>query len=120
MKIADPQILSDPTIQTIINKIVKEIDPDRMILFGSRARGDASSISDYDICVLKDGIENKRNQITKQLYLSLHEVGLPIDLIVETIERFPMLVEFKSYIYRMIQRDGIIIYEKNRRSLRMA
>lgn len=114
------QITSDPVIERIVAIIVKKIDPDKIILFGSRARGEENPNSDYDICILKQGIENERNKITKQLYLDLHEIGEPIDLIVEALERFPKLIKFKSYIYRYIDKDGIIIYEKPERSLRVA
>lgn len=48
--------------QTILNKIInailKVLMPDKIILFGSQARGDAKLDSDYDILVIKAGIEN--------------------------------------------------------------
>ena len=46
----------DPILRRIVEVIVREIDPERMILFGSRARGDHKEDSDYDILVLKEGV----------------------------------------------------------------
>jgi predicted nucleotidyltransferase len=46
----------DTILLRIIDIIVRTFDPDTIILFGSRARGDAREDSDFDICVLKEGI----------------------------------------------------------------
>ena len=43
--------MSNP-LERAIEIIVKVADPDQIILFGSRARGDAKQDSDYDICVI--------------------------------------------------------------------
>ena len=39
-------------LSEIVAKIVKEIHPERIILFGSRARGDARDDSDVDLMVI--------------------------------------------------------------------
>ena len=56
----------DPVLRRIVEVIVREIDPDRIILFGSRARGDYKEDSDYDILVIKEGVmpEERRNLAT--------------------------------------------------------
>jgi len=42
------------TLNETTKRIVEEADPDKIILFGSRAKGEAKKESDYDICVLKE------------------------------------------------------------------
>ena len=64
--------------------------PDQIILFGSRARGDAKPDSDHDICVIKSGISQRR-KLTHQIYQSLFGVGVPVEIIVETPDRFNAL-----------------------------
>ncbi len=49
----------DPLTQ-IIDRIKKAIDPEKIILFGSRASNSYSEESDYDIFVILDGDYNKR------------------------------------------------------------
>ena len=78
--------MSNP-LERAIEIIVKVADPDQIILFGSRARGNAKQESDYDICVIKKGIAGRR-KLTQQIYRSLFGVGVPIEIIVETPERF--------------------------------
>lgn len=46
---------STELIETIVARIVAEIQPRRVFLFGSRARGDARADSDYDFMVEVDG-----------------------------------------------------------------
>ncbi len=49
---ADKSLRDSRTIeQIIVNTIVKWVKPKRIILFGSRARGDAQARSDYDIAI---------------------------------------------------------------------
>jgi predicted nucleotidyltransferase len=38
-----------PSIRRLIDYGIKTVEPDRVILFGSRARGDARENSDYDL-----------------------------------------------------------------------
>ena len=51
----------ESTLNEITKRIVKEADPDKIILFGSRAKGEEKKESDYDICVLKKGVEHIKN-----------------------------------------------------------
>ena len=47
--------ITDGLIKYIIDKVVSEIHPDKIILFGSYARGTATKDSDLDLYILKDG-----------------------------------------------------------------
>ncbi len=44
-------------IEEIVRRLVAAIDPDRIILFGSRARGDSGPDSDLDLLIIKDTVE---------------------------------------------------------------
>jgi len=101
----------DNPLEKAIDIIVKVADPDKIILFGSRARGDSRKDSDYDLCVLKRNVEHRR-KLAQKLYLSLYSVGEAIDVIVETPERFSDLKDNTFMIYKEIAKDGKVIYEK--------
>jgi predicted nucleotidyltransferase len=101
----------DNPLEKAIDIIVKVADPDKIILFGSRARGDSKKDSDYDLCVLKRNVEHRR-KLAQKLYLSLYIVGEAIDVIVETPERFSDLKDNTFMIYKEIAKDGKVIYEK--------
>jgi len=98
-------------LKQLVDTIVREVDPDRIILFGSRARGDNEQQSDFDICVLKTGVSHRR-KLAKQLYCLLYDTDLPVDVIVETPQRFDQLKDNRFLIYKEIANHGQVIYEK--------
>ncbi|VVB89739.1 Nucleotidyltransferase domain protein [uncultured archaeon] len=94
-----------------IEIIIRSVDPDKIILFGSCARGDHKKESDYDICVIKKGIFHRR-KLAQQIYKFLYGVGAPVDIIVETQERFEELKSNPFMIYKEISTRGKVVYEK--------
>jgi predicted nucleotidyltransferase len=102
----------DSALQKAVDIIVKVADPDKIILFGSHARGDNRKDSDYDLCVLKHDVEHRR-KLAQKIYLSLYDVGEVIDVIVETPERLDELKDKPFMVYKEIVKDGKVIYEKS-------
>ncbi|MDI6739113.1 MAG: nucleotidyltransferase domain-containing protein [Candidatus Edwardsbacteria bacterium] len=94
-----------------IHRIVQNVKPQKIILFGSRARGKSSDQSDYDICLLKAGVVHRR-KLAQDIYKLLGGCRIAMDVIVETPERFSKLKENSYLIYREIDRYGKVIYEK--------
>jgi predicted nucleotidyltransferase len=103
----------DAALSRIIDVIVRTFDPDTIILFGSRARGNAREDSDFDICILKEGISRRRT-MARTLYRALYGVGVPVELIVDTPATLRKYKDNPHLIYHEIARDGKIIYEKPR------
>jgi len=99
------------TLNEIIKRIVEEINPDKIILFGSRAKGVGGKESDYDILVLKRGVAHKR-KLAQKIYHKLFGVGASVDVIVETPDRFNKLKDKWFLIYSEIARFGRVVYEK--------
>lgn len=94
----------------IVKKVVEEAVPDKIILFGSRAKGEQAKDSDYDIFVLKSGVVHKR-KLAQRIYLML-DVNVPVDVIVETPETFNELKDNPFLIYNEIAKYGQVVYEK--------
>jgi predicted nucleotidyltransferase len=98
-------------IEKLVEVIVRSVEPDKIILFGSRAAGNFGKDSDYDLCVIKNQVKHRR-RMAQSLYKSLYGIGVPVDIIVETPERFEELRENPFLIYRDIARNGRVVYEK--------
>jgi len=99
-------------LEKTIEIIVEAVQPEKIILFGSRARGGSGKGSDYDICVIKRGVEHRR-RLAQQIYKLLYGVGAPVDIIVETPERFDELKNNPFMVYREIARYGRVLYERS-------
>ena len=101
----------DDKTKEIIERIVEEVDPDKIILFGSRAKGKNKEWVDYDICVLKKDIKHEGN-LAKRIYRKLFGVGASVDIIVQTPEKFNELKDKWFLIYSEISKFGSVVYEK--------
>ena len=64
----------------LLRIIIDEIRPDKVILFGLRARGDKGLYSDYDILIIKEDLVNGR-VLLKKVYSSMSGMGAPVDII---------------------------------------
>ena len=99
-------------INQIINTIVSTVVPDKVILFGSHARGDHRDHSDVDILILKKGLKNER-ELTNNLYLEFFnkKISVPVDLIAVDYDKYNQLSDDIGYIYKKIKQEGVVVYE---------
>jgi len=99
-------------INYIVEKIVREIQPEKIVLFGSYARGDFSQDSDLDMFIIKDSKESSR-MMRRKVDGLLWGRRFPMDIIV----RKPAEVEWNFrarnpfYPYHIFK-DGKVLYEK--------
>ena len=101
-----------PFLDQIVDIIISVIDPDKIILFGSYARGDYRKNSDIDILILKRGLKNER-EITNNLYMNFfnNKISIPVDIIAVDYDKYNNLNNDIGYIYKTIKQEGEILYE---------
>ena len=102
-------------IRDMVRRIVKQFDPERIILFGSHARGEAGPDSDVDLLVVMH-VEGSRREKAIEIGVALHDLRLPKDIIVTTPEDFEWRREVVGTIERPAARDGKILYARGRRA----
>ena len=51
--------LDQDTLNAIVTRIVDVADPEKIILFGSAARGEMGPHSDVDLLIVKDGVHRR-------------------------------------------------------------
>ena len=103
----------DKYIEQVKDVIVSQVNPDQIVLFGSRARGDHQEDSDYDFLVLKKGL-GKSKEITQNLRKVLYKSGFrePMDIIVMNREKYLNHIDVVGYIYKEIKTEGKVVYEQ--------
>jgi predicted nucleotidyltransferase len=72
-----------PFLEEILRRVVEVAKPDRIILFGSAARGDMRPDSDIDLLVIKSDVAHRR-RLAQQIDLHLFGIPVPVDIIVAT------------------------------------
>jgi predicted nucleotidyltransferase len=101
--------VSPELLQEIVRRIIDVAHPERIILFGSAARGDMGPDSDIDLLIVKADVAH-RGRLAEEIYLALSGIGVGVDVVVVTprdIERFQDRV---GSIIRPAVRDGREIY----------
>ena len=95
----------------MVRRIVSRFDPERIILFGSHARGDAGPDSDVDLLVVMPFFGSK---LEKQLEirLALRSIHIPKDIVVTTPEEFQWRKEIPGTIERPAAREGKVLYAR--------
>ena len=69
----------------MVTRIRQALQPERIILFGSRARGTAHANSDFDLLVIKDS-DQPRYRRSARLYSILADLPAEVEIIVYTPE----------------------------------
>ncbi len=105
------EVISDPTLMRIIDIIVQTACPKKIILFGSRARGEASSERDYDLFLIIDSPEQHRAMMTR-IYKALYRehINTAVDLIAASSEQVSAHRNTIGLVYREILDEGIVLY----------
>jgi predicted nucleotidyltransferase len=102
-KVKKPITVSEQ-IDQIVKRIVKKFAPEKIILFGSQARGDAGPDSDIDMLIVmpvEGSVRDKRLEIRG----ALHDVRYPIDILVTTPEEFAWRKDYVGTIEWLAARE---------------
>jgi predicted nucleotidyltransferase len=97
--------------QEIVRRIVATVDPDRIVLFGSRARGDAGPHSDYDLLVVAL-CEQSRLRRALPLYRALAGLRIPKDVLWWTPREIDEWRSVRSHFVTTALREGEVLYER--------
>jgi predicted nucleotidyltransferase len=98
-------------IQRMVSLIIRDYHPEKIILFGSYARGDAGPDSDADLLIVMNAGKNRR--LRKIEILSrLAGIGLPKDIVIVTPEELEKYADKIGTIVYPAVREGRILYEK--------
>jgi uncharacterized protein len=98
-------------IEQMVRRIVSRFHPEKIILFGSHARGDAGPDSDVDLLVVMPLLGSK---LEKQLEirLALRSIQIAKDIVVTTPEEFQWRKEIPGTIERPAAREGKVLYAR--------
>ncbi len=102
---------TDTQIKRMVRRIVTEFDPERVILFGSHARGQAGPDADVDLLVVMP-VEGSKREKAVEIGVSLHNIDLPKDVIVVRPEEFAWRQDVPGTIEWPAAREGKVLYAR--------
>ena len=97
--------------EEMVRRIAEQFLPDKIILFGSYARGEARPDSDIDLLVLFPEVADP-NKRAAELYAALKDFPVPTDIVVSTTFRFERYRNVVNTVYWPAAREGRILYER--------
>jgi predicted nucleotidyltransferase len=97
-------------IQEAVRRIVEVAHPIQIILFGSRARGEAEKTSDVDLLVVQREVADRFSEIVR-LHRALRGLILGVDILVIGAKAFEEWSDTPGSVYHTARREGKVLYE---------
>ena len=107
--------VTDALLDQMVQAIVAEVDPEQVILFGSRARGDARADSDVDLVVVEAepfGKTRSRRLEAVRLWKSLSGFIVPKDILVYSRDEVEHWRDSLNHVLARALREGRVLYER--------
>ncbi|MBE7472229.1 MAG: nucleotidyltransferase domain-containing protein [Anaerolineales bacterium] len=105
------QIFTDDRLGEIVRRILKVGNPQKIVLFGSRARREAQPDSDYDILIIEPSNlpRYKRAVVYRRALIGL---GMAKDIIVWTPEEVAEWRNVPNAFITTVLKEGVVLYER--------
>ncbi len=105
-------LLTPELLKLITERIVRGFAPERVILFGSHARGDAGPHSDVDLLVVLREVSDARGAAVA-IRRVLVDLPLSKDIVVTTPEELARRGHIVGTLWRPALREGKVLYERS-------
>ena len=96
----------------VVDRLVREFDPERIYLFGSYAWGEPDEDSDLDLFVVVDRMRETPHKERVRARRCLRDVAIPKDVLVETGESVRRRAQVAASLERLILDRGRLLYER--------
>ena len=105
-------VIDKGMLDRLVTRIVESVQPRRIILFGSAARGQMGSHSDLDLLVvMRDGVH--RRKTAQRLYLELRGLGAAKDIVVVTESDVRQFADEPSLVIHPALKEGRELYRSS-------
>jgi predicted nucleotidyltransferase len=102
--------MEDARLQDIVRRLVEAYHPDRIYLFGSRARGDSGAGSDYDLLLVIPDDAPAECGRSRLAYECLWETGTAADVLVWRRSAFDSRLHLPASLPATVLREGRILH----------
>lgn len=111
MTAPDLSVSNKKLLQEVTRRIVASVQPRRVLLFGSAARGRMNKDSDLDMLVVMRGSPHRR-QTAQKIYRNLHGAGVSVDIVVATEQDIKEYGHRTGTVLKSALQEGRVLYEE--------
>ena len=100
-------------LQQMVDTIVREASPEAIILFGSRARGDARPDSDIDLLIIETepfSPQHSRRKEAAGLYMALRGLAISKDILLYSRDEFEHWKNSINHVVGRALREGKVLH----------
>ena len=105
-------MISKKTLNEIVDRLVKEIHPNKIYLFGSFAWGVPTEDSDLDLMIIVDNSPLKTIDRVMKARKALWGIHVSKDILVKTKDEFEKYAKMQSSLEAEILKNGKLLYEQ--------
>lgn len=109
---ATPRVELDSVETQIVERAVASFAPERIILFGSRARGDHRDDSDYDVMFVVDPHGAERSVVEARVREALGDLCSMMDIIISFVANYIWRRTDVGTLEYMAEREGRVLYSR--------
>ncbi|MCY4455172.1 MAG: nucleotidyltransferase domain-containing protein [Chloroflexi bacterium] len=102
----------ESVVATMVDRIVEGFDPERIVLFGSVARGEVTMHSDVDLLVVMPDGTNRR-ETAVEMHVALGGMGTAKDIVVTTPDEIARRGHIVGTVLRAALREGKVVHERS-------
>ena len=101
---------NDPILAEIVQRLVRAFAPERIYLFGSKARADAGTDSDYDLMVVVAHATEPGYRLAQRAHALIWDIGTAVDILVWSREAFDARLHLRASLPATVVREGMLLY----------
>ena len=107
--------VSEEVLKQMVDAIVREVDPERIVLFGSRARGEAREGSDFDLLIVERepfGPTRSRFAEASRIWDLAARLRFPADVLLYSTDELERWRHSRNHLIATALAEGNQLYER--------
>lgn len=109
---SEKSLTDDQTLTELVRRLAEAFEPERIYLFGSKARGETGPDSDYDFLVVVPDDSSPERQRSRLAYQALRGTRTAADVLVWTRQAFESRLHLPASLPATVVREGRLLYAR--------
>ena len=102
---------SEQLLRELVSRIRRAARPEKIVLFGSRARGEAREDSDFDLLLIKPS-GRPRHERSRPIYAAVADIPAEVEVVVYTPQEVREWENVPQAFVTTALREGEVLYER--------
>ncbi len=102
--------LTPGMLEEVRRRVVEELRPAKIYLFGSRAWGQPAESSDVDLLLVVDRLDRPRGEFLRSAYRCIRGLRIPAEFVVRTEEEMTRFAAVPASLARKVMERGVLLH----------